>query len=177
VDPTARTLGVVLRGAEAIAREVSQGQRLLRDPVRAARSVAGGLMSWAAQVLGIWLTLKAFGMDDHALGAAAVVFLASNVVGLVQITPGNVGVFQFAVVLALTATYGVDQPTAVAFAIGLQAIEIALGAGLGLVFLSFEGLSFGEVRRGMSSAGSRDDAAGVAPPRLARGPAGGRLVA
>ena len=31
-------------------------------------------------------------------------------------------------------------------------IEIALGAGLGFVFLSLEGLSFGEVRRGIASA-------------------------
>jgi peptidoglycan-N-acetylglucosamine deacetylase len=176
VDPTARTLDVILRGAEAIAREMSRGQQLVRDPVRAARSLAGGLLSWSAQVLGIWLTLKAFGMDSNALGAAAVVFLASNVIGLVQITPGNVGVFQFAVVLALTATYGVDQPTAVAFAIGLQAIEVALGAGLGFVFLSLEGLSLGEVRRSASSATVRQDEE-LTPPPLADASATRRLVA
>ncbi len=177
VDPTARTLDVVLRGAEAIAREMSRGQRLLHDPVRALRSLAGGLLSWSAQAAGIWLTLKAFGLDQHALGATAVVFLASNVIGLVQITPGNVGVFQFAVVLALTATYGISQTSAVAFAIGLQAIEVALGAGLGLVFLSLEGLSFGEVRRGVSAASASDDDADIPPPRLASGRYSRGLVA
>jgi hypothetical protein len=35
-------------------------------------------------------------------------------------------------------------------------IEIALGAGLGLVFLSREGLSFGEVRRGISASDDAD---------------------
>ncbi len=110
-----------------------------------------GRRSW----LGIWLTLRAFGIDSHTLGAAAAVFVASNVVGLVQITPGNVGVFQLAVALALRVSYGVDQTTAITFGIGLQVIEVALGAGLGFVFLSLEGLSFGEVRRGMSAAADR----------------------
>jgi peptidoglycan/xylan/chitin deacetylase (PgdA/CDA1 family)/uncharacterized membrane protein YbhN (UPF0104 family) len=177
VDPTARTLDVILHGAEAIAREMSRGQRLLRDPVSTARSIAGGLLSWSAQVLGIYLTLKAFGMDSNTLGAAAVVFLASNVIGLVQITPGNVGVFQFAVVLALTATYGIDQPTAVAFAIGLQAIEVALGAGLGFVFLSLEGLSLGEVRRSASAASARSADDEPTLPRLADAGQTRRLVA
>jgi peptidoglycan-N-acetylglucosamine deacetylase len=150
--PAARTWQVFLRNAEALVHEMSHGQQLLRDPARAAWSAAGGLVSWAAQVLGIWLTLRAFGVSQHALGAAAVVFVASNVVGLVQVTPGNVGVFQVAVALALSATYGIDQTTGVTFGIVLQVIEVALAAGLGLVFLSLEGLSFGEVRRGMSIA-------------------------
>jgi uncharacterized membrane protein YbhN (UPF0104 family) len=125
------------------------------------------MLSWAAQLLGIWLTLRAFGIDSHTLGAAAAVFVASNVVGLVQITPGNVGVFQLAVALALRVSYGVDQTTAITFGIGLQVIEVALGAGLGFVFLSLEGLSFGEVRRGMSAAAIEDGDGAVAKPRLA----------
>ncbi len=125
------------------------------------------MLSWATQLLGIWLTLRAFGIDSHTLGAAAAVFVASNVVGLVQITPGNVGVFQLAVALALRVSYDVDQTTAITFGIGLQVIEVALGAGLGFVFLSLEGLSFGEVRRGMSAAAIEDGDGTVATPRLA----------
>jgi peptidoglycan/xylan/chitin deacetylase (PgdA/CDA1 family)/uncharacterized membrane protein YbhN (UPF0104 family) len=177
IDPAARTMDVVVRGASAFAREMSQGQRLFRDPVRAAQSVGGGLLSWIAQLLGIWLTLRAFGFETHTLGEAAVVFLASNVIGLVQITPGNVGVFQFAVVLALTATYGVDQTTAVAFAIGLQAIEVALGAGLGFIFLSLEGLSFGEVRRSVSAAALQAGEEEPTLPALAEGPPNRRIAA
>jgi hypothetical protein len=46
-------------------------------------------------------------------------------------------------------------------------IEVALGAGLGFVFLSLEGLSFGEVRRGMSAAAIEDSENAVPVPRLA----------
>ena len=156
-----------LRSADAVLHGMASGLELLRSPRRAAWSLGAGLLSWALQVAGIWLTLRAFEIDSHTLGAAAAVFVASNVVGLVQITPGNVGVFQLAVALALRVSYGVDQTTAITFGIGLQVIEVALGAGLGFVFLSLEGLSFGEVRRGMSAAAIEDDAGVVRIPRLA----------
>jgi uncharacterized membrane protein YbhN (UPF0104 family) len=146
---------------------MASGLELLRSPRRAAFSLGAGLLSWALQVFGIWLTLRAFEIDSHTLGAAAAVFVASNVVGLVQITPGNVGVFQLAVALALRVSYGVDQTTAITFGIGLQVIEVALGAGLGFVFLSLEGLSFGEVRRGMSAVAIEDSEGTVRMPRLA----------
>ena len=145
-----------LRSVEAVLNGMASGLELLRSPRRGAFSLGAGMLSWAAQLLGIWLTLRAFGIDSHTLGAAAAVFVASNVVGLIQITPGNVGVFQLAVALALRVSYGVDQTTAITFGIGLQVIEVALGAGLGFVFLSLEGLSFGEVRRGMSAAAIED---------------------
>lgn len=156
-----------LRSAEAVLHGMASGLELLRSPRRAAWSLGAGMLSWAMQLLGIWLTLRAFGIDSHAVGAAAAVFVASNVVGLVQITPGNVGVFQLAVALALRVSYGIDQTTAITFGIGLQVIEVALGAGLGFVFLSLEGLSFGEVRRGMSAAAIEDSDGTPAPPRLA----------
>ncbi len=165
-DPAARTWRTFLRSAEAVLHGLRDGLVLLRDPTRAAYSLGGGVLSWAAQVLGIWLALKAFEIDDHTLGAAAAVFVASNVVGLVQITPGNVGVFQVAVVLALNVSYGIDQTTAFTFGVVLQVIEVALGAGLGFVFLSLEGLSFREVRRGMSATSS-ESAGDLVMPRLA----------
>ena len=80
------------------------------------------------------------------------VFLASNVVGIVPVVPGNVGVFQLAVAIALRAGLRRRLATGITFGIGLQVIEVALGAGLGFMFLSLEGLSFGEVRRGIASA-------------------------
>jgi peptidoglycan/xylan/chitin deacetylase (PgdA/CDA1 family)/uncharacterized membrane protein YbhN (UPF0104 family) len=156
-----------LRSADAVLHGMASGLELLRSPRRAAFSLGAGLLSWALQVFGIWLTLRAFEIDSHTLGAAAAVFVASNVVGLVQITPGNVGVFQLAVALALRVSYGVDQTTAITFGIGLQVIEVALGAGLGFVFLSLEGLSFGEVRRGMSAVAIEDSEGTVRMPRLA----------
>ena len=78
-----------LRSVEAVLNGMASGLELLRSPRRGAFSLGAGMLSWAAQLLGIWLTLRAFGIDSHTLGAAAAVFVASNVVGL---RPGGAGV-------------------------------------------------------------------------------------
>jgi uncharacterized membrane protein YbhN (UPF0104 family) len=79
------------------------------------------------------------------VGAAGLVFLASNLVGLFPIVPGNLVVFQGATYTALQA-YNVPTNLAINFGIGLQLIEALLGVGLGFFFLSYEGLSVGELR-------------------------------
>ena len=109
-----------------------------------------GLASWAAQIGGIYAALEA--ADIHAtIGAAGLVFLVSTLVQLFPFWPGNVGLFQAAVAQVLVQAYPIDFPHAIAFAVGLQVIEVALGVGLGFWFLSREGLSLSEVR------GLRDD--------------------
>ena len=60
--------------------------------------------------------------------------------------PGNVGVFQLAVAGVLASSFGVSAASGAAFAIGLQATEVALGAGLGALFLLAEGISFADPR-------------------------------
>ena len=95
-------------------------------------------------MLGIYWTLLAYGIHEN-IGAAGVVFLASNLVGLFPLVPGNLVVFQGATYAALQV-YNVPTNIAINFAIGLQLIEALLGVGLGFFFLSYEGLSVGELR-------------------------------
>jgi uncharacterized membrane protein YbhN (UPF0104 family) len=136
----------VLVRVEPLLHGIAQAQRLFRDPWRALLATLAGLVSWLAQILGIYWTLDGFNI--HAgVGAAALVFFTSTLVQLFPVTPANVGVFQFAVVLPLVNTYGVDPTRALQFAIGLQLIEALLGVGLGFVFLSREGLSLAEARQ------------------------------
>jgi peptidoglycan-N-acetylglucosamine deacetylase len=137
--------------------ELGEGQRLFSHPPRAALATSAGLVSWMANLVAIWFTVLAFGIHAHAFAAAVVVFAVSNLVGVVQVTPGNVGVFQVAIALALEQSYGVDRTLAVNFGIGLQAIEIGLGAGLGLFFLSLEGLSLGKVRKDIADEVGRSE--------------------
>jgi uncharacterized membrane protein YbhN (UPF0104 family) len=134
------------RLAGPIGEAVRGSLQVLRDPRRLAVALALGIGSWAAQIAGIYWTLAAFGLP-HTISAAAAVFMVSTLVGLVPLMPGNVGVFQLAVAGVLAASFGVSAASGAAFAIGLQATEVALGAGLGAVFLLFEGLSFAELRR------------------------------
>jgi peptidoglycan/xylan/chitin deacetylase (PgdA/CDA1 family)/uncharacterized membrane protein YbhN (UPF0104 family) len=128
-----------------IARGMQQGQTVLRRPRTAAWALAAGLASWAAQIAGIYAALAA--ADIHAtIGTAGVVFLVSTLVQLFPFWPGNVGLFQAAVAQVLVQAYPIDFTHAIAFAVGLQVIEVSLGVGLGFWFLSREGLSLSEVR-------------------------------
>lgn len=156
-----------LATSERFMHSMARGHRLFRDPRRAAPALAAGVLSWVAQLAGIYWTLQAFGIDGNRLGMASVVFLVSNLIGLLPVVPGNVGVFQLAVATALSQSFPISYASAFAFGIGLQAIEVALGAGLGLLFLSLEGLSFGQVRRGLRSTVDEEDDAPPLPLAVA----------
>ncbi len=148
-----------LRTIEIHLHSISRGAQLLRRPWLAGFSLSAGILSWIAQLIGIYLALAAFHIDDNRLAATCVVFLVSNLVGFVPLVPGNVGVFQLAVATALSQAFDISFGSAITFAIGLQVIEIALGAGLGFIFLSLEGLSFGDMRRTISLAEEEEEEA------------------
>jgi len=129
-----------------------QGQAIFRRPRLLGWGLASAALAWIAQLAGIYWALQAYGIH-HGVGAAGVVFLASNLVQLFPITPGNLGVFQGATAGGLSVIYGVAGDVALTFSIGLQLIEALLGVGVGFVFLSLEGLSVAEVRRQVESGG------------------------
>ena len=80
------------------------------------------------------------------LPAAAVVLLLMNVATIFPLWPGNIGLLQAAVALPLRR-YGVPYGTGFAFGLVLQALEMSVGVGVGLVMLAREGLSLGSLRR------------------------------
>jgi uncharacterized protein (TIRG00374 family) len=127
-------------------RALREGQAIFGRPRLLAWGLVMAAVSWVMQLAGIYWALKAYGIDE-GLGAAGVVFLASNLVQLFPITPGNLGVFQGATAGGLSVLYPVSSDLALTFSIGLQLIEAALGVGIGFVFLSLEGLSVAELRR------------------------------
>ena len=89
--------------------------------------------------------MRAF--DIHApLPAAGLVLVLMNVAMLFPLWPGNIGLVQAAIALPLVS-YGVDYPKGFAFGIGLQAIEMSVGVGVGLIFLAREGLSYAMLKR------------------------------
>ncbi|MGE0600928.1 MAG: flippase-like domain-containing protein [Dehalococcoidia bacterium] len=144
---------------ERLLHEVQHGHQLFLHPARATVAIGAGLVSWIANLIAIWFTLLAFGITKDAFAAAVVVFAVSNLIGIVPLTPGNVGVFQVAVSLALASGFGVSRGTGLSFGIGLQAIEVGLGAGLGLAFLSIEGLNISQVQHEIKDAEAPPDAA------------------
>jgi glycosyltransferase 2 family protein len=139
--PVSEGLGPVRR----LLRMGRHGLTVLRRPAPAVQALLLQLVGWMAQLFAVYTAFLAF--QIHAsIPAAALVLVIMNLVMVFPFWPGNVGLVQAAVALALLS-YGVTYAHGVAFGIGLQAIEMSVGVGLGLVFLAREGFSFAMLRR------------------------------
>jgi uncharacterized protein (TIRG00374 family) len=121
------------------------GLGVMHAPVPAAVAVLLQCLGWGMQLLAVFATMRAFQIDAP-LHAAAVVLLLMNVAMLFPLWPGNIGLVQAAVALPLVS-YGVAYARGFAFGIGLQAIEMSVGVGIGLLFLAREGLSYAMLKR------------------------------
>jgi phosphatidylinositol alpha-mannosyltransferase len=133
--------------ARAAVAQVRAGLRVFRVPRLGAEATALQLLAWAIQWLSCYVLLAALGLDDRAgLGAAAAVLFAVNVTAVLPVTPSNVGVFQFACATVLHGAYHVGWNDALAYAIILQAVEIATAVIMGAPALVKEGMSWRDVR-------------------------------
>jgi glycosyltransferase 2 family protein len=122
-----------------------RGLRVLHSPGPAVGAAVFQLLGWTTQLLAVYFAFAAFGIDEP-IGAAALVLLVANVALAFPLWPGSVGLFQAAVALALIP-YGVAYQHGFAFGIGLQAIEMSVGVGLGILYLAREGLSFAMLKQ------------------------------
>jgi uncharacterized membrane protein YbhN (UPF0104 family) len=112
--------GVELLGAMVAPRQL---------PAPVTLAVANWIFQWAAYSL----TIRATHVQAPA-AAALVALLFANLVGLVAVTPGNVGVFQASIVVALLP-FGVALQQAILVGIVLQAILVlpVLGAAMAVL--------------------------------------------
>ena len=124
---------------------VRRGLGVFRAPGSAISASVLQLSAWALQLLAVWLALRAFGIQEP-IAAAALVLLVINVALAFPLWPGSVGLYQAAVALALLP-YGIGYDHGFAAGIGIQAIETAVGVGLGLIFLAREGVSFAALKQ------------------------------
>jgi phosphatidylinositol alpha-mannosyltransferase len=121
-----------------------QGLRVFARPRYGASAVALQLLAWTLQWLSCYMVILALGLDAD-LTAAAAILLAVNVSAILPATPSNVGVFQAACLVVLSA-YGVGAASAVAYGIILQAVEVVTALTLGIPALLAEGLSLEDIR-------------------------------
>ena len=141
---------VRVQQAAALARsameQVRCGLGVFRRPRLAAWATTAQLTAWAVQWLSCYVLLVALGLDQRAgIGAAAAVLFAVNVTAALPATPSNLGVFQAACVVVLSA-YGVGKTDALAYGIILQAVEIATALAMGMPALVREGMSWKDLR-------------------------------
>jgi uncharacterized protein (TIRG00374 family) len=133
------------RTARRLLEMARQGLAVLRAPLAATAAIFFQVVGWVLQLLAVWTVTEAFDMNVP-LPAAALVLLLMNVATVFPLWPGNIGLLQAAVALPLVQ-YGVAYGTGFAFGIVLQALEMSVGVGVGLVMLAREGISFASLTR------------------------------
>jgi glycosyltransferase 2 family protein len=132
------------------------GLAVLRAPLAAATAIFFQLVGWSLQLLAVWTVMKAFDLGAP-LPAAGLVLLLMNIAVIFPLWPGNIGLLQAAVALPLRR-YGVAYGTGFAFGLVLQAVEMSVGVGVGLIFLAKEGISFAMLKRMEAEEESSEDA-------------------
>jgi uncharacterized membrane protein YbhN (UPF0104 family) len=132
----------------AVRRVIAMGRRglgVMRNTWATLLAVALQTLGWIWQLAAVYVAMRAFDIHEP-VPAAALVLVLMNVATIFPLWPGNVGLLQAAVALPLVP-YGVPYAKGFAFGIGLQAIEMSVGVGVGLIFLAREGMSFAGLRR------------------------------
>ena len=115
-------------------------QRVLGRPL-SALAVAGVLaLVWLTQLAAAVAVLHAFHLGGAGWRAAALVLVLTNLIGILPLTPGNVGTFQVAAVAAM-AVYGVGSGPAMAFALGLQGLQLLVAILAGVASLGLQDLA------------------------------------
>lgn len=111
---TARVKSQLAHFADALAQTVT-GRRL-------APALVLSLVSWALQLATYHVTARAAGLAATPVASGAAM-LAVNMTFFVQLTPGNVGVFQLVYALVMAA-FGLPRARAIAVALMVQALQI-----------------------------------------------------
>ena len=150
--------------------QLIESQRIWDRPLAAVGVCGTQVLAWIVQLAAAVAMLWAFHLGAAGLSGAALVIVLTNLIGLVPATPGNVGTFQVAAVAAL-ATCGVASGPALAFALGLQALQLVVGMVAGLVAMSVQDMTLADLagRSRQAAAALRAPEAKVSP---AEGPAG-----
>ena len=99
-------------------------------------------LTWGGVALSFALALRAFGLSAR-LGGAVVTW--ATAFGMALPAPGGIGTFHEAIRLVLTRGYGIDDGSAIAYAIVAHLINYLLGSLLGIAALSAWGLSLGKI--------------------------------
>jgi uncharacterized protein (TIRG00374 family) len=124
---------------------VREGLAALRSPARLAAVIGWSVTLWAVNAASFWALFFAFGIPAD-FGAALVVQSAVVFGVAVPSSPGYVGVFEAAIVLAL-ALYGVSQDQALAYALTYHASTFLPIILLGFHSLARTSLGWRDLRR------------------------------
>ncbi len=123
--------------------ELIDGLAVLRDPRRFLTAVMWSGLAWICAGLSAWLLLRAF-LPDATPYEGYFVLVVSGLAIAIPSAPGSIGVWQAAVVLALSV-FKVDGATALSFGVVHHFSNYGLMMVLGALSLAFEGETLGHV--------------------------------
>ncbi len=101
--------------------------------------------TWLVQGVVYWVMLLAFGIDQPFTIALLLVG-AVNLAGLIPASPGQIGVFEYFIVLVLGAV-NVEQPRALSYALVTHVVIWLPATVAGLIYLFQRGLSLRSVQQ------------------------------
>ena len=130
--------------SRALVTMARQGLAVLRAPIPALGAALFQCLGWLMQLFAVWAVMEAFDLN-LPLPAAGLVLVLMNVATIFPLWPGNIGLLQAAVALPLVQ-YGVPYGTGFAYGLVLQAVEMSVGVGVGLIFLAREGISLASLK-------------------------------
>lgn len=103
-------------------RNFTKGIRILRSGQHMAGTLSLSLLAWFAHLLVIYFLFVAFGFE-LPFAASAVVMIVTTLVLMIPITPGNAGMFEFAVTTSLAA-FSISRSDAILYALTLHIIDL-----------------------------------------------------
>ena len=128
-----------------IAQSFSDGLAVLKAPLPHLAWILGqSLLLWLSIALGIWSAGLAFGLELPF--RSAFLIMGFLTVGVSIPTPGMVGGFHEAYLIALTEAFGADRHATAAAGLTLHALTNLPVLLVGMLWLSGEGLTLGKVQ-------------------------------
>jgi glycosyltransferase 2 family protein len=125
-------------------RHVVDGLHLMGNWRTLSQAMGASLLYLLLQILSIWALMKAYQLD-LSVWAGAAVLVVVRFATVIPNAPGNVGVFQWACVMALSKLFGVEKADATTFSILVfGAITLPLLVG-GAVAVALTGLNLKEI--------------------------------
>lgn len=108
------------------------GLRMLKSGRHLALVVVLSFVSWLVHAMAVFSLIKAFGFELPFWGAL-VILIVNTAAIMIQISPGNLGTFQFACILGLSF-FGISKDSALSFSLVLHAVETLPIAVLGTYY-------------------------------------------
>lgn len=121
-----------LRKVINISNSFLAGLRMLKSGRHLILVIVLSLGSWLVHALAVFSLIKAFGFNLPFWGAL-VILIVNTAAIMVQVSPGNLGTFQFACILGLSF-FGIPKDAALSFSLVLHAVEIVPIALLGTYY-------------------------------------------